>query len=831
MKYKKKSYFLLIIILFLCLFTPNSYAAARTVRVGYYLFDSFQEIDEYGEYSGYGFEYISEISQYNGWNLEFKVGTMAECEELMKNGEVDIILGVTPTSSRSAYMDFSDFACTTSQSELYVSASSDQYAYEDFNSFHGMTVGVIKGNSLISLLDDYCEENHFSIQKVEFNSQTEMEQALSDGTVDAVFSSNISNFSDNKIVARFPEISLYFGIRKGADDILKELNKAVKDITENNPFFMTELGNRYLIRGQTNNPAFTREELDYINSKKDVICIYDPSWAPLEYYDEKTGEIKGINPDIFKLISNYTGLTIHYEPSLSFTEALEKIDDQTVDIISCIYHDYNWAQTNNLYITSSYLKFPVVMVTRPSNGSIEHPVIALPKSHYTSIQVERQLADATFVYCDTIEECFEMLRTKKADSTYVNLYVANHFLSDYKYYNLSMVFLANFQEEISLGISKNSNPLLLSIINKALSCISEDTISNIVFKNTIDRKTLTFRDIVYGNPIQIIFYLVILFFIILGTFLYILISKEKNNKKINAFLNQSKLDNYRLNLAMQHILCQIFEYDMNENTITILDNENNSKRLFLAPGIHSIAEVSHILPEFHDNYFQMFHEIEAGQPSAEGTILAASTNGENCWYQISMTAVTDNAGNSLQAIGTIEDITDEKLKTEFDFLTGLYTRGNAEKYIRRRLEQVAVFYDQSQIIDALFLLDLDHFKAVNDTYGHTEGDALLKQIGCILSDCVQSADIAGRLGGDEFILYFQNLSDEYDALLKAQEICDYIINASKQKTEWASITVSIGIAYSPRNGSSFEKLYENADKALYCSKENGRNQYSVYTET
>lgn len=811
-------------------FSILSQAAGKTVRVGYYLVDSFQEVNEYGEYSGYGFELLYEITQYTGWHLEYVIAPFSECEEMLKRGEIDLIQGISYSPSKANYMDFSEKPCSTVRSELYVMADNTQYTYEDFDTFDGMTVGIMKGNSQVQLLYDYCKNNNFTVALVEYPTQSDLENALQAGEVDSVFSSNISNVINNKIIARFPETPIYFAVRKGAEDILQELNQAVDDISINNPFFMTQLGFRYMMNGQTNNPAFTRDELDFIEENNVVNCIYDPDWAPIEYPDKETGAISGINADIFQLISKHTGLTFEFQAADSFTDGLDKIQTLSADLISCIYHDYNWAVKNNLFISSPYLKFPVVMVTR-TTSIIEKPsIIALTKNHYTSQQIVRMFPDSTFIYYDSIQECFESVRTGKADATYTNIYVADNLLSDYKFYNLSTLILTNFQEELSIGIARNTDPRLLSIINKALSCITDEEINSIIYKHTLNVHPLTIRDLIYANPIEIIGTLVVIFFLAIVVFIYIILLKESTNKKTKKYLLQSRLDNQRFSLAMKHVMCQVFEYDMNENTITILSDSNSIESLFLMPGVHSISETNHILSEFVNIYFELFHKIELGEVSCEGNIQAANTNGDIRWYQISLSSLLDNDGESLQAIGTIEDVTEQKQKTEYDFLTGLYTRGNAEKYISAQLRQTAIYNEAHKVADALLLLDLDHFKAVNDTYGHMEGDNLLKTIGSILSQSVQVSDIVGRLGGDEFIIYLQNLSDERDACNKADEICNNIISLSKKKPEWSKITVSIGIAFAPKDGQTFEELYANADKALYFSKEHGRNQYARYED-
>ena len=156
-----------------------------------------------------------------------------------------------------------------------------------------------------------------------------------------------------------------------------------------------------------------------------------------------------------------------------------------------------------------------------------------------------------------------------------------------------------------------------------------------------------------------------------------------------------------------------------------------------------------------------------------------------------------------------------------DSLTGLKNRAAFDETMLRMLNARNQF--------ALLMIDLDNFKLVNDYLGHDKGDRLLK---CV-ADCIQGVarkeDISVRLGGDEFIMIMRDAGKE-EAIRAAERIIDAITTSlpsdvllSKQRA-----TVSIGISFSPEHGVDAETLIKNADKALYLSKEQGKNQYQVY---
>ncbi len=129
---------------------------------------------------------------------------------------------------------------------------------------------------------------------------------------------------------------------------------------------------------------------------------------------------------------------------------------------------------------------------------------------------------------------------------------------------------------------------------------------------------------------------------------------------------------------------------------------------------------------------------------------------------------------------------------------------------------------------AVLMIDVDHFKYFNDTFGHEAGDSVLQAIGQVLNQSTRSADLACRYGGEEFVLVFSTISLA-DALLRTEEIHNRIRQLHLRYHEKAlgPITVSIGLAMYPEHGQVQEALIHQADMALYMAKNKGRNQTVV----
>ena len=164
-------------------------------------------------------------------------------------------------------------------------------------------------------------------------------------------------------------------------------------------------------------------------------------------------------------------------------------------------------------------------------------------------------------------------------------------------------------------------------------------------------------------------------------------------------------------------------------------------------------------------------------------------------------------------------------QANFDPLTNLPNR----RMFHDRLEQEMKKSNRSGLPLALLLFDLDHFKQINDTYGHAAGDMLLQDAARRLGSCVRESDIVVRLGGDEFIIILSELADPNTVERIAQDALHKLAEPFQLKNEVAYVSTSIGIAFYPTDATDSSALLKSVDQAMYAAKNQGRNCYSYFT--
>ncbi|HDO7855981.1 TPA: diguanylate cyclase [Legionella pneumophila] len=192
--------------------------------------------------------------------------------------------------------------------------------------------------------------------------------------------------------------------------------------------------------------------------------------------------------------------------------------------------------------------------------------------------------------------------------------------------------------------------------------------------------------------------------------------------------------------------------------------------------------------------------------------------------QLLITAFAELTALALANVRLRENLRYQSIR---DPLTGLYNRRYLEDFLFKQLHQA----ERTKASFAILMLDLDHFKKINDTFGHDAGDLVLKELGQILNSDIRLGDIAARYGGEEFVLLLYDI-DAQAAKMKAENLRSAISNLQvKYRAQpVGQITASISISVYPDDAKSPAEVIEAADKALYQAKNKGRNKVILFSE-
>ena len=229
-------------------------------------------------------------------------------------------------------------------------------------------------------------------------------------------------------------------------------------------------------------------------------------------------------------------------------------------------------------------------------------------------------------------------------------------------------------------------------------------------------------------------------------------------------------------------------------------------------------------------YEQMWHTLTTtGQ--WQGELWNKRKDGEIFAEWLSVNTIYNARGWVHRRVALFSDIAQKKELDEevwkhanFDSLTQLPNR----RLFRDRLEQEIKKSHRVSLPIALMFIDLDHFKAVNDTYGHDHGDILLAESARRIVECVREADTVARMGGDEFTVILTEIGEKDSIRRIAQDIIDKLAMPFHLPGGKANVSASIGITLYPQDATDINELLKKADHAMYAAKRLGRNQFACF---
>lgn len=274
----------------------------------------------------------------------------------------------------------------------------------------------------------------------------------------------------------------------------------------------------------------------------------------------------------------------------------------------------------------------------------------------------------------------------------------------------------------------------------------------------------------------------------------------------------------------------IFDWNLNNNEVTF-SNNFNKKFSYRAPSDHfsdSFLLKCKVHPEDVDRYREDLEKLPKGVNFKHNEYRIKNIYGDYIWVLIRTATICDNEGNPVKIVGVIVDI-DRAKKSEniltarasFDSLTGVYNRETIESAINNEIELIAARKNEF----AILFVDIDDFKFFNDQYSHATGDQVLRFTATTIKNAIGDYGMAGRYGGDEFIVCIKDADNNDPALIAEQ-----ILNTLKEGFESDSgdrlvVNVSIGISIIKDNTKRVEEIIGMADDAMYKIKKSGKSNF------
>ncbi|MDO5406713.1 MAG: EAL domain-containing protein [Eubacteriales bacterium] len=476
--------FLIVLCVGMTCFTAYG-APGKKVRVGYYTEEGYHTVAQERYHDGYDYEYLTEIAKETGWEYEYVEGTWQECISRLESGEIDLLGGVERTEDRLKTMSFPSVPSIYAGNCLLVEHDSKDYGYEDFEAFDGIRIGTLTGSTLSRKLESYSEQNHFRYEFLHYDTEGELAEALRRNEIDCVNLSDIRNLGDYKIIGRFGYTPLYYATSKKRSDLNPELDSAIRRIRSRDHYYESRLHQKYFTAPVQN--AYTREEKEYIQQHKQVKVALVADFPLICEYRDSTKQYGGIIVDALERLSDKTGLDFVYTRMPEGVVPWDYLKEHPNVIMAPFLVNSLITYMDEIEILDTIVEGRMVAVTRSGETlALEQEfVLAIPEDMYgMESRIRDMFPEVRIVTCRSHQEGLEMVRKREADMTLVNEITGAYLLQSPYYKKLSIFNTESILEDITMAVGSDSDPELISILNKGIASFDGRDVRQLVVDNT-----------------------------------------------------------------------------------------------------------------------------------------------------------------------------------------------------------------------------------------------------------------------------------------------------------------------------------------------------------
>ena len=521
-------------------------ASAKVVRVGSFE-DTFNYVNEKGARKGYGYELLETLSGYTGWQFEYVTCDWSDCFEKLKNGEIDIIGGISYTEDRTQEMLFSDEPMGVEKYYLYADLSRADISASDFKTLNGKKIGVLMGTEPEVMLAEWEEKYGLKTEHVNISNNEDVKQKLANHEIDCFVSLEESFWAERGIstITRVGESGIYYAINKNRPDIKEELDDAMRALDEAVPFYTADLYKRYFSMDYT--PILTGEEKAWLRKHGAIRMGFLASDSGVSTFDPATGEFTGVITDYIQFAADCLGnqeLEFQLVGYDSKEAELDALKSGEIDMIFHCDQNPNLAEEYHFACTNTTWTSNLMAVTNKQHFN-ENNVnrIAVPQN---KLSLKKYLAfyypQWEIVDCDTQEDAARLVKDGQADCFVTGISSENKYSKKYSFYSVPLVNPVRSCFAVNSG-----NRSLLSILNKTIKAMPANMLTSSLAMYKSSARKVTLSDFIKDNFFKVMLISSIAVAVVLLTILMLL----QKARKAEAAARKAASDTQELNAKLQ----------------------------------------------------------------------------------------------------------------------------------------------------------------------------------------------------------------------------------------------------------------------------------------
>ena len=526
-------------------------APAKVVRVGSFE-DTFNYCNEKGARKGYGYELLQTLSGYTGWQFEYVTCDWSDCFEKLKNGEIDIMGGISYTEDRTEEMLFSDEPMGVEKYYLYADLSRADISASDFKTLNGKKIGVLMGTEPEVMLAEWEEKYGLKTEHVNISNNEDVKQKLANHEIDCFVSLEESLWAELGIstITRVGKSSIYYVLNKDRSDLKEELDNAMRALDEAAPFYTADLYKRYFSLDYI--PILTGEEKAWLRGHGAIRMGFLTSDRGVSTYDPATGEITGTITDYIQFARDCLGnqelefQLVGYDNKEAELDALKSGE---IDMVFHFDQSPNLAEEYRVACTNTTWTSNMMAVTN-KQLFIENEVnrVAVPQN---KISLTRYIAfyypQWEIVDCDTQEDAIKLVKDGQADCFVTGISSEGNYSKKYGFYSVPLPNPANSCFAVNSG-----NRSLLSILNKTIKAMPANMLTSSLAMYKSSSRKVTLSEFIKDNFFMVLLVSSIAVAAILLTILKLLRKARKAEAAARKAANDTQKLNAKLQIAVEN---------------------------------------------------------------------------------------------------------------------------------------------------------------------------------------------------------------------------------------------------------------------------------------
>ena len=521
-------------------------APVKVVRVGSFE-DTFNYVNEKGARKGYGYELLQTLSGYTGWQFEYVTCDWSNCFEKLKNGEIDIMGGISYTEDRAEEMLFSDEPMGVEKYYLYADLSRADISASDFKTLNGKKIGVLMGTEPEVMLTEWEEKYGLETEHVNVSNNEDVKQKLANHEIDCFVSLEESFWAERGIstITRVGESGIYYAINKNRPDLKEELDNAMRALDEAAPFYTADLYKRYFSMDYT--PILTGEEKAWLKEHGAIKMGFLTSDSGVSTFDPATGEFTGVITDYIQFAADCLGnqeLEFQLVGYDSKEAELDALKSGEIDMIFHFDQSPNLAEEYHFACTNTTWTSNLMAVTNQQHFN-ENNVnrIAVPQN---KLSLKKYLAfyypQWEIVDCDTQEDAAKLVKDGQADCFVTWISSENKYSKKYSFYSVPLVNPVRSCFAVNSG-----NRSLLSILNKTIKAMPVNMLAGALAMYKSSARKVTLSDFIKDN----FFMALLVGSIAVAAILLTILKLLRKARKAEAAARKAANDTQKLNAKLQ----------------------------------------------------------------------------------------------------------------------------------------------------------------------------------------------------------------------------------------------------------------------------------------